>query len=113
LRDVPDRLLEAAQAGTGDAERVVALRGGAPPTPASAAGWLLRPAVPEPGREALALAEEAGEPRLLFPCYDGLATVHLDLDDEALAEEFMQKAQAVCERAGLEPDALVVLPFLV
>jgi hypothetical protein len=24
----------------------------------------------------------------------------------------MQKAQAVCERAGLEPDALVALPFL-
>jgi len=24
----------------------------------------------------------------------------------------MQKAQAVYERAGLEPDALVVLPFL-
>ena len=43
---------------------------------------------------------------------DGLATVHLDLGDEGLAEEFMQKAQAVCERAGLEPDALVVLPFL-
>jgi adenylate cyclase len=63
-------------------------------------------------REALALAEEAGEPQLLFPCYDGLATVHLDLGDEGLAEEFMQKAQAVCERAGLEPDALVVLPFL-
>ena len=63
-------------------------------------------------REALALAEEAGEPQLLFPCYDGLATVHLDLGAEAVAEEFMQKAQAVCERAGLEPDALVVLPFL-
>jgi adenylate cyclase len=63
-------------------------------------------------QEALALAEEAGEPQLLFPCYDGLATVHLDLGDEVLAEEFMQKAQAVCERAGLEPDALVVLPFL-
>ena len=63
-------------------------------------------------QEALALAEEAGEPQLLFPCYDGLATVHLDLGDEGLAEEFMQKAQAVCERAGLEPDALVVLPFL-
>ena len=62
--------------------------------------------------EALALAEEADEPQLLFPCYDGLATVHLDLGDEAQAEEFMQKAQAVCERAGLEPDALVVLPFL-
>jgi adenylate cyclase len=63
-------------------------------------------------QEALALAEEAEEPQLLFPCYDGLATVHLDLGDEGLAEEFMQKAQAVCERAGLEPDALVVLPFL-
>ena len=63
-------------------------------------------------REALALAEEAGEPQLLFPCYDGLATVHLDLGEDEQAEELMQKAQAVCERAGLEPDALVVLPFL-
>jgi predicted ATPase len=63
-------------------------------------------------QEALTLAEEADEPQLLFPCYDGLATVHLDLGDEGQAEEFMQKAQAVCERAGLEPDALVVLPFL-
>src|SRR6266849_10153708 len=63
-------------------------------------------------REALALAESADEPQLLFPCYDGLATVHLDLGDEGQAEEFMLKAQAVCERAGLEPDALVVLPFL-
>ena len=63
-------------------------------------------------REALALAEEADEPQLLFPCYDGIATVYLDLGDERQAEEFMQKAQAVCERAGLEPDALVVLPFL-
>jgi adenylate cyclase len=62
--------------------------------------------------EALTLAEEIGEPQLLFPCYDGLATVHLDLGDDGLAEEFMQKAQAVCERAGLEPEALVVLPFL-
>jgi hypothetical protein len=63
-------------------------------------------------REALELAESADEPQLLFPCYDGLATVHLDLGEEGRAEEFMQKAQAVCERAGLEPDALVVLPFL-
>jgi hypothetical protein len=47
----------------------------------------------------------------LFPCYDGLATAHLDLDDEGRAEEFMQKAQAACECVGLEPDALVVRPF--
>jgi len=40
------------------------------------------------------------------------STAHLDLGDEGRAEEFMQKAQAVCERGGLEPDALVVLPFL-
>jgi predicted ATPase len=63
-------------------------------------------------REALALAERSGEPQLLFPCYDGLATVHLDLGDEAQAEHYFGKAQEVCERAGLDPDALVVLPFL-
>jgi adenylate cyclase len=63
-------------------------------------------------REALTLAEAADEPQLLFPCYDGLATLYLEMGDEAQAERFMQKAQAVCERAGLEPDALVVLPFL-
>jgi adenylate cyclase len=63
-------------------------------------------------REALAVADAADEPPLLFPCYDGLATAHLDVGDEGRAEEFMQKAQAVCERAGLEPDALVVRPFL-
>jgi adenylate cyclase len=63
-------------------------------------------------REALALAERIDEPQLLFPCYDGLGTLYLDLGDEARAEEYMQKAQAVCQRAGLEPEALIVLPFL-
>jgi adenylate cyclase len=62
--------------------------------------------------EALGLAEQVGEPQLLFPCYDGLATLHLDLGDEPQAEEYMRRAQEVCERAGLEPDALMVLPFL-
>ena len=63
-------------------------------------------------REALALAEEPDEPQLLFPCYAGLATAHLDLGDEGRAVEFMQTAQGGCQRAGLEPGALVVLPFL-
>jgi adenylate cyclase len=63
-------------------------------------------------REAVGLAEEIGEPQLLFPCYDGLATLYLEVGDDTEAERYMQKAQAVCERAGLEPDALVVLPFL-
>jgi tetratricopeptide (TPR) repeat protein len=63
-------------------------------------------------REALELAEQAGEPQLLFPCYDGLAALHLEMGDDAPADEYMQKAQEVCERTGLDPDSLVVLPFL-
>lgn len=63
-------------------------------------------------REALGVVEQVGEPQLLFPCYDGLATLYLDRGEEAQAEAFMQKAQQVCEQAGLEPDSLVVLPFL-
>ena len=62
--------------------------------------------------EALALAEQVGEPQLLFPCYDGLATLYLDTGNQGLAETYLAKAQGVCERAGVEPDALMVLPFL-
>lgn len=62
--------------------------------------------------EALGLAEQVGEPQLLFPCYDGLATLHLDAGNQVLAEAYLAKSQAVCERAGVEPDALMVLPFL-
>jgi adenylate cyclase len=63
-------------------------------------------------QEALELAEQADEPQLLFPCYDGLATLYLDAGDAVNAEAYLDKARAVCERAGLEPDALMVLPFL-
>jgi adenylate cyclase len=62
--------------------------------------------------EALPLAERIGDPQLLFPCYDGLATLHLDAGDGGKAEHYLAKAQAVCERAGVGPDALLVLPFL-
>lgn len=62
--------------------------------------------------EALEIAEDSNEPQILFPCYDGLATVHLDIDDMTGAEKYMEQAQAVCERAGLDPDSLVVMPFL-
>jgi adenylate cyclase len=62
--------------------------------------------------EALGLAEQVGEPQLLFPCYDGLATLHLDVGNPAMAETYLAKAQEVCTRAGVEPDALMVLPFL-
>ena len=63
-------------------------------------------------QEALALAEQVGEPQLLFPCYDGLATLYLDAGDRTNAEHYLAKAQEVCDRAGIEPDALLVLPFL-
>ncbi len=62
--------------------------------------------------EARVLAEQSGEPQLLFPCYDGLATLYLDAGNEAQAEVFLAKSQEVCDRAGVEPDALMVLPFL-
>ena len=38
--------------------------------------------------------------------------LYLDAGDQALAEVYLAKAQEVCERAGVEPDALMVLPFL-
>jgi adenylate cyclase len=62
--------------------------------------------------EALGLAERAGDPQLLFPCYDGLATLYLDAGNTAMAEVYLAKSQEVCQRAGLEPDALLILPFL-
>jgi len=63
-------------------------------------------------REALALAEKTGEPQLIVPCYDGLATIHLDRGDRVRAEEFMERARQLCERTGLDPDTLLLLPFL-
>ena len=39
-----------------------------------------------------------------------LATLFLDRGDDARAEEYMAKAQEVCEQAGVEPDSLAALP---
>jgi adenylate cyclase len=62
--------------------------------------------------EALTLAERMGEPQLLLPCYDGLATIHLDRGDRVLAQQYMEKARDLCERTGLDPDTVLLLPFL-
>jgi predicted ATPase/class 3 adenylate cyclase len=62
--------------------------------------------------EALRLALRVNEPQLLFPCYDGLATLCLDAGRRDEAEAYLATAQALCERSGLEPDSLMVLPFL-
>ena len=58
------------------------------------------------------LAEGIGEPQLLFPVYDGLGTLYLELGDQAKAEACLVKADEVCDAAGLDRDSLVVLPFL-
>jgi adenylate cyclase len=63
-------------------------------------------------REALVLAEKIGEPQLILPCYDGLATIHLDRGDRIRAAEYMEKGRDLCQRTGLDPDTLLLLPFL-
>lgn len=62
--------------------------------------------------EALELARESAEPQLLFSCYDGLATLNLDLDNMTEADRYFSLAQEICARHGLDPEALFVLPFL-
>ena len=44
--------------------------------------------------------------------YDGLATLCLDRDDMEEAERYFGLAKELCDRHGLDPDTLVVLPFL-
>ncbi|WP_434734161.1 tetratricopeptide repeat protein [Rhizobium sp. YTUHZ044] len=62
--------------------------------------------------EALEVAKEIDEPQLLFPCYDGLATLSLEHDDMDEAERYFALAQDVCIRHKLDPGTFVVLPFL-
>jgi tetratricopeptide (TPR) repeat protein len=62
--------------------------------------------------EALDVARDTGEPQQLFPCYDGLATLNLDQGNTLEAERYFALAQEVCIRHGLDPEALIVLPFL-
>ena len=63
-------------------------------------------------REALAVAEAVGEPQLLFPCYDGLATLAIEQGNEAEAEEWLAKCRQAQEVAGWSSDTFLVLPFL-
>ncbi|MDF1634455.1 adenylate/guanylate cyclase domain-containing protein [Mycoplana sp. MJR14] len=62
--------------------------------------------------EALALVRDSAEAQLLFPCYDGLATLCLETNELSEAERYFELAQQVCAQHGLDPDALMVLPFL-
>jgi adenylate cyclase len=63
-------------------------------------------------REALDVASTVGEPQLLFPCYDGLATLAIDAGNEAEAEQWLAKSREVQETTGWTSDTFLVLPFL-
>jgi len=63
-------------------------------------------------REALALAEEVGDPQLLIPCCDGLATLAIERGDEPQAAQYLERSQQLIERTGWASDSLLVLPFL-
>jgi predicted ATPase/class 3 adenylate cyclase len=62
--------------------------------------------------EAIEVAGETGEPQQLFPCYDGLATLNLDRGDMPEAERYFALAHDLCAKHGLDPEGLIVLPFL-
>ncbi|MET0153705.1 MAG: adenylate/guanylate cyclase domain-containing protein [Candidatus Binatia bacterium] len=63
-------------------------------------------------REALTIAEALGEPQLLFPCYDGLATLAIEEGNEDDAERWLSRSRAVQETAGWSSDSFLALPFL-
>ncbi|MGH7337871.1 MAG: tetratricopeptide repeat protein, partial [Myxococcota bacterium] len=63
-------------------------------------------------REALAVADETGEPQFLCPCYEGLATLAVERGDESEAEEWLERSRALREAAGWSRDTFLVLPFL-
>jgi adenylate cyclase len=63
-------------------------------------------------RRALEVAESVGEPQLLVPCYEGLATLAIERDDEAQAEAWLAKSHEVQQTTGWTSDTFLVLPFL-
>ena len=57
--------------------------------------------------EALGHAETAGEPQLLFPCYDGLATLYLDVGDQNSGPRFIwQNRNRFASKPGWTPTDL-------
>ncbi|HSP73292.1 MAG TPA: AAA family ATPase, partial [Gaiellaceae bacterium] len=63
-------------------------------------------------REALEVAVTVGEPQLLFPCYDGLATLAIEAGDVEEAEQWLAKSRDVQRATGWTSDTFLVLPFL-
>ena len=91
------------RAGTAGPPRGSARRDGADPSMPEASSRRRRRSY----REALALAEKIGEPQLILPCYDGLATIHLDRGDRVRGRgTHGASGRELCERTGLDPDTL-------
>src|SRR5262249_54822291 len=62
--------------------------------------------------EALAVAEAAGEPQLLFPCYEGLATLAIESEDDDEADVWLGRSREVQEATGWSSETFLLLPFL-
>jgi adenylate cyclase len=63
-------------------------------------------------REALELDEPLGDPQLLVPCYEGLATLAIERDDEKEAHLWLARSRAIAERSEASGDTFLTLPFL-
>jgi adenylate cyclase len=63
-------------------------------------------------REALEVAEAVGEPQLLVPCYEGLATVAIEQGDETEAQAWLAKSRHTKETTKLSSETFTMLPFL-
>ncbi len=63
-------------------------------------------------REALEVASAVGEPQLLFPCYDGLATLAIEAGNEEEAEAWLTRSRDVQQATGWTSETFLVLPFL-
>jgi predicted ATPase/class 3 adenylate cyclase len=63
-------------------------------------------------RRALTVAESIGEPQLLVPCYEGLATLAIERDAAPEAEAWIARSREVQQATGWTSDTFLVLPFL-
>lgn len=63
-------------------------------------------------RRALAVAEQLGEPQMLVPCYEGLATIAIENGRDAEADEWVTKSREVQAATDSATDSFLLLPFL-
>jgi len=63
-------------------------------------------------QRALAVAESVGEPQILVPCYEGLATLAIERDDAEEAEAWLARSRRVQQATGWTSDNFLILPFL-